>query len=263
MATSKRRNRKKKAATAVNITIIQVLIACVVPIIAGILLQTLAAGEFRLQPGNNAPMMAGIGLGSWVLGLRWFGITGLGLRGRRPLFSSIGFATLGWIVLFAVRFFFISLDPGGMNPSGAGRIFLYMLLFEGFAIQLWAFGLLFRVFTEWRGGLPAVFGSGAMFGLAAFALFHEGALGSDFFALVYFIAWGALYGIIRLRTGSILGSVLIQALHSFTVWEVLAAPNPLPAADVANLPQLFIVAAVGYAIIIWRLWPKELDDYRI
>ena len=79
----------------------------------------------------------------------------------------------------------------------------------------------------------------------------------------YFVVWGNLYGIIRLRTGSILGSVLIQALHSFTVWEVLAAPNPLPIVDVANLPQLYLVAGIGYAVIIWRLWPKEAADYRI
>lgn len=256
-------NQSKKRQTAVSITIFHVMLALIIPLGAGLLLQTLAAGELRLEAGNNAPLLAGIGLGGWVLGLRWFGLNGLGLRGKRPLFSSIGFATLGWIVLFVVRFFFISLDPEGMNPNGAGRIFFYLLIFEAFAMQLWTFGLLFHVFAEWRGGLPAVFGSGVVFGIAAFLLFREGAFSSEWTAVAYFIAWGVLYGIIRLRTGSILGSVLIQGLHSFTVWEVMAAPNPLPSADVANLPSLYLVALVGYAIIIWRLWPKEADDYRI
>lgn len=264
---SKRRSKSRKGnpttKTAVSITIFHVIAALVVPILVGVLLQTLAGGGFVLRAGNNAPLLAGIGLGSWVLGLNWFGLTGLGLRGRRPLFSSIGFATLGWMALLLTRFIFISLNPEGMNPSGTGRAFIYLLLFEAFAMHLWAFGLLFRVFFEWRGGLAAVFASGAVFGVAAFLLFREATIAENYFALIYFIAWGVLYGIIRLRTGSILGSVLIQTLHSFTVWDVLATINPLPEADVANLPIFYLVTAALYAIIVWRLWPKEQADYRV
>lgn len=262
---SKRRttNRGHARKTAVSINIFYVLAALALPVLAGVLLQTVAGGGFVLQPGNSAPLLAGIGLGSWLLGLSWFGLAGLGLRGKRPLFSSIGFATLGWVLLLVTRFVFISLNPDGINPSGAGRTFVYLLLFESFAVQLWTFGLLFRVFTEWRSGLPAVFGSGVIFGLTAFLLFREALIADDFFALVYFIAWGVLYGIIRLRTGSILGSVLIQALQSFTIWVVLATIDPLPAADIATLPMFYLVSAAGFAVIIWRLWPKQAGDYRV
>lgn len=262
---SKRRTTKPGQAkeTAVSINIFYVIAALLLPIVAGVLLQSVAGGGFTLQPGNNAPLLAGIGLGSWLLGLNWFGLAELGLRGKRPLFSSIGFATLGWLLLLVTRFVFLSLDPEGMNPNGAGRIFLYLLMFEAFAVQLWTFGLLFRVFTAWRGALPAAFGSGAMFGVTAFVLFREAQIADDLFALLYFVVWGVLYGVIRLRTGSILGSVLIQALQSFTVWVVLAIIDPLPPADAANLALFYLVSAAGYAVIIWRLWPKEAGDYRV
>lgn len=247
--------------SAISISIGHVLLAYVLPILAGVLLQSVAGGRLTLPGGNNAPFLAGIGLGGWLLGLQWFGIRGMGLRGKRPLFASIGFATLGWVILFAVRFYFLSWNQS--EPTGAFRLFFYLLVFEAFAMQLWAFGLLFHVFTRWRGGLPAVFGSGITFGIVAFWLFREAAFSSDLSALVYFIVWGCLFGMIRLRTGSILGSVLIQALSSFTVWDVFAVFRPLPVNDVANLPWLYFAASIGYALVIWRLWPKQADDYRI
>lgn len=263
MSSAKRTRRKNRSKTAVVITLPQLLAACILPPVAGWMLQSVAGGGFVIEPGNMAPFFAGIGLISWVLGIRWFNMKEMGLRGKRPLFSSIGFATLGWVILFIVRFIFISLDPEGMNPTNAGRTFVYLLLFEGFAVQLWTFGLLFRLFSGLRSGIAAVFGSGIIFGIVAFLFFREGSFDNSAIALIYFIAWGVLYGIIRLRTGSLLGSVLIQALHTFTVWDVLAAPVPLPAADVANLAALYLTATLGYAIIVWRLWPKEAADLRI
>ncbi len=207
--------------------------------------------------GSNAPVLAGIGVASWFLGLFWYGLPQMGLRGGRPLFAGIGFATLGWLAFLLFRFTFISLN---LNAADSGRSFIYLLLFEAFAVQLWAFGLLFRTLAEWRGALTAAIGSGIGFGAVAFVLFQE-AYSSDMISLLYFLVWGAYYGIIRLRTGSFLGAMLIQTLHSFTVWVAL---GPLPVLTPADrLPTVYLLSALVYLVVIWRLWPKEAADYRV
>lgn len=209
------------------------------------------------REGSNAPILGGIGVASWFLGLFWYGLPGLGLRGGRPLFAGIGFATLGWLAFLLFRFTFISLN---LNAAESGRSFIYLLLFEAFAVQLWAFGLLFRGLVEWRGPLAAAIGSGIGFGAVAFVLFQE-AYSSDMISLLYFLVWGIFYGIIRLRTGSFLGSMLVQTLHSFTVW---VAFGPLPALTPADrLPTVYLLTGLVYLVVIWRLWPKEEADYRV
>ncbi len=54
--------------------------------------------------------------------------------------------------------------------------------------------------------------------------------------MLYFLVWGVLYGIIRLRTGSILGVVLVQALASFTAWYVFQPPADMTTTGLANGP---------------------------
>lgn len=207
--------------------------------------------------GSNAPILGGVGVASWFLGLFWYGLPEMGLRGGRPLFAGIGFATLGWLAFLLFRFTFISLN---LNAADSGRSFIYLLLFEAFAVQLWAFGLLFRGLAEWRGPLTAAVGSGIGFGAVAFVLFQE-AYSSDIISLLYFMVWGVFYGIIRLRTGSLLGTMIIQTLHSFTVWVALGPMPVLTPAD--RLPTVYLLAALVYLVVIWRLWPKEETDYRV
>ena len=101
--------------------------------------------------------------------------------------------------------------------------------------------------------------SGLLFGLVATLLFQESTSGSQF-SIIYFIVWGILYGIIRLRTGSLLGTVLIQSLQTFSAW--IALP-PYPKPQPAQLQSLYLFATIAYVIIIWRLWPKEEEDYRV
>ncbi|WP_420645522.1 type II CAAX prenyl endopeptidase Rce1 family protein [Candidatus Leptofilum sp.] len=209
------------------------------------------------RQGSNAPILGGVGVASWFLGLFWYGLPGLGLRGGRPLFAGIGFATLGWLAFLLFRFTFIALN---LDATESGRSFIYLLLFEAFAMQLWAYGLLFRSLAEWRGGLTAAVGSGVAFGAVAFVLFQE-AYANDLPSLLYFMVWGVFYGLIRLRTGSFLGTLLIQTLHSFSVWVAL---GPLPVLTPADrLPTVYLLSGLVYLIVIWRLWPKEEADYRI
>lgn len=209
----------------------------------------------------QVPTLATLGITSWFMGLMWYGLPGLGLRGKRPLFASIGFAVLAWIPFLVLRFFLVALNPDTPIGRGslAGQSFFYLLLFEAFAVQLWAFGLVFRTLAEWRGALTAAVGSGILFGMVAFALFQESFVSRPI-SLIYFMVWGILYGFIRLRTGSILGIVLVQALHSFTAWIVFLPPAE---PDVGQLQSLYLTASVVYLLVTWRLWPKEEEDYRV
>ncbi|MFQ5400071.1 MAG: type II CAAX prenyl endopeptidase Rce1 family protein [Anaerolineae bacterium] len=229
-----------------------VLGAAIVGVFIGSFLADATGRQYAL-----APVMAATGLISWFLGLRWYGLAGLGLRGRRPFFAGIGFAVLGWVAFLLFRFAFVLIR--GFGPAGSGQAFVYLLLFEALAVQLWTFGLLFRSLADWRGPMTAAIGSGIIFGTAAALLFQESFISSPS-SYLYFILWGVLYGIIRLRTGSLLGTAVVQALHSFTAWVVMA---PQPELAAGQLQSLYLAAGVAYLVIIWRLWPKREKDYRV
>ena len=245
---SKRKQSSLKARTSLPVHI-RILLTLLLPFALILILGN--------QEGSNAPILGGIGVASWFLGLFWYGLPGMGLRGGRPLFAGIGFATLGWLGFLLFRFSFISLN---LDAADSGRSFVYLLLFEAFAMQLWAFGLLFRGLAEWRGGLTSAIGSGIAFGAVAFVLFQE-AYVSDIPSFIYFMVWGIFYGIIRLRTGSFLGAMLIQTLHTFSVWVAL---GPLPVLTPPDrLPTVYLLSGLVYLVVIWRLWPKEEADYRV
>jgi hypothetical protein len=228
--------------------------------VAGAIVASLLAGGVGTAVSDQsalAILFAGLGLVSWFLGLRWYGLAGMGLRSHRALYAGIGFAALGWLVFLLLRFIFVRIV--GFGPANSTRSFIFLLLFEAFAVQIWTYGLLFRALADWRGGLTAAVGGGIVFGAAAYLLFQESYTGA-FVSIAYFILWGILYGIIRLRTGSLIGIAVIQALHSFTAWVVMvpqAPPQP------SELQTLYLAASAAYLILIWRLWPKVEEDYRI
>jgi hypothetical protein len=228
--------------------------------VAGAIGVSLLAGGLGTAVSDQstlAILFAGLGLVSWFLGLRWYGLPGLGLRGHRALYAGIGFAALGWLAFLLLRFIFVRIV--GFGPAGSTRSFIFLLLFEAFAVQLWTFGLLFRALADWRGGLTAAIGSGIVFGAVAYLLFQESFTGS-LVSFVYFVLWGILYGIIRLRTGSLIGIVVVQAMQSFTAWVVMVPEAP---PQLNELQSLYLAASAAYLILIWRLWPKLAEDYRI
>ncbi len=137
---------------------------------------------------------------------------------------------------------------------------VYLILFEGFATQVWTFGLFFRALSDWRGPLTAAVGSGLLFGMVAFIFFQESFYG-NITSLIFFSLWGVFYGIIRLRTGSILGTILIQAMQSFTAWVVMI-PAQIPP-NQAAMQTVYFLTSITFLIFIWRLWPKEASDYRV
>jgi membrane protease YdiL (CAAX protease family) len=237
----------------------RVVLSLILPIIGAVLINLIATGSPRLggdEPGEIVLQLAGAGLVSWFLGLFWYGLPGSGLRFGRPLYASIGFAVLAWVIFLAVR---LTVEVESYSGSDSGRTFLYLLLFEAFCVQLWTFGVFFRSVADWRGPLTAAVSSGLLFGAIAFLFFQESftTLPSS---LLFFATWGVLYGIIRLRTGSLLGTVIVQAMQSFTGWQVMVPMDP---PDTGQLRILYLATSALYAIVIWRLWPKEEDDYRV
>jgi hypothetical protein len=245
---------KRAAGQRVALAILLPLAAAVV---AALIVANVSGSSAVSGQASTAVIMSVVAVTSWLLALRWYGLAGLGLRGGRPLYAGIGFASLAWFVFLILRIFFVEISPVG--PGNSARSYFYLLLFEAFATQLWAYGLVFRAVADWRGPLAAAMAGGLLFGLAATLLFQESFAGSQF-SIIYFIIWGILYGIIRLRTGSILGTVLVQSLQTFSAWVALP---PLPKPQPAQLQNLYLVATIAYLVIIWRLWPKKEDDYRV
>ena len=238
----------------------RVVLALLLPITGAALFGLLAGGSATVtedSQSGRALQFAGAGLASWFVGWRWYGLKGLGLRGGRPLTAGIGFATLAWLAFIVVRFVAVEVSAYG-SPEGA-RTFIFILLFEAFCSQLWAFGLFFRSVADWRGPLTAAISSGILFGAVAFLFFQE-SFTTIASSLLYFTVWGVVYGVIRLRTGSFLGPVIVQALQSWTAWYVMAPLDPVNSSEQRNL---YLITSAIYLVIIWRLWPRQESDYRV
>lgn len=239
----------------------RVILAIILPLAAALVTSLIVGSLVEVNElssqATTAVLLSSIAIVSWLIGVRWYGAQGMGLRGGRPLYAGIGFAVLGWIIFLLIRLFFV--DVLTLAPSSPGRTYIYILLFEALATQIWTFGLLFHAVSDWRGPLTAAITGGILFGLVAASLFQEAFRGTQL-SLIYFIVWGILYGIIRLRSGSLWGTVLVQSLHSFSVW---VAFTPFPRPDPGQLQSMYLTAAVAYSIVIWRLWPKKEEDYRV
>lgn len=251
----------KNTQTSTSPVALRVFFALVFPLLGSVLFSGIVialTGTPDDAQRQTALQLAGVGLVAWFLGINWYRIPGMGLRGHRAMYAGIGFAVLGWLAFFIVRFATVAGEI--INLPNSGQTFIYLLLFEAFCTQLWAFGLFFRAAADWRGPLTAAIASGILFGLAAFLLFEESFPNPTILSFIYFTTWGILYGLIRLRTGSIIGTVIIQALHSWTAWQLFA---PVNQPDPSQLGNLYLISSILYLIIIWRLWPKKEEDYRV
>lgn len=255
----------KDSPSAITSNALRVFFTLILPLLGSFIFSAIVVafvGEAKDAQRETSLQLAGIGLTTWFLGLFWYRLPGMGLRGHRALYAGIGFAVLGWVAFFVVRFATVAGEI--VNMPNSGQTFFYLLVFEAFCTQLWAFGLFFRAVSDWRGPLTAAIASGILFGTAAFLLFEESFDYESIFAvlpaIIYFVVWGMLYGIIRLRTGSIIGMIIVQALHSWTAWQLLA---PINEPDPSQLGNLYLVSTILYLIIIWRLWPKKEEDYRV
>lgn len=235
----------------------RVAVSLFAPIAVAFMVLTALGMAVSLDQGGLTPVFLGaIGLVSWFLGQNWYGLEGLGLRGKRPFFAGLGFAFLPWLPLLLLR---LNVDSSGTTSAGVGTAFVYLLLFEGFCIHLWLFGLFFRSAADWQSPLFSALLSGLLFGILSFLLFQE-SYETNLSAALYFALWGLFYGLVRLRTGSVLGAMLVQPLQSLTAWYILLPDLPPEPGEFLNL---YLGMGVVYALLIWRLWPNEESDYRV
>ncbi len=266
---AKRRKSKKSEPTGSNSN---VAIAIGVPLLGSLLLGQ-AVISLTGAPGDSLSrssiVLAALGMISMFYGMQKYGTPGMGLRGGRPMFAGSGFAFMGWVAILILRFIYIAIDESSMLVEPLFPIFTYLFLFEAFAVQVWAFSLVFKSVSDAFGGLTAAVVSGLAFAAIGFYFFQESFYLTQMFTsgwltlmgVLYMATWGIFYGMIRLRTGSILGIVLVQAMQSLTVWELIP---PFQFVNESNLnPLFFSITGIIYAVLIWRLWPTELSDYRI
>ncbi|MFT7586281.1 MAG: hypothetical protein ACI9EW_002712 [Cellvibrionaceae bacterium] len=271
-AMSKKSKKNKVSQDRPPENIFNVAFAIGVPLLGALFLGQAIIGLSGASDGSLASssiVLAGLGLISMFYGMQKYGTGGMGLRGGRPMFAGLGFTFLGWVAILILRIFYIDIDEGSLLVQALSPIFFYLLIFEAFAVQLWAFSLVFKSVSDMWGGLTAAVVSGLLFAGVAFFFFQEarfleplfGSVWLTIVAILYMATWGILYGMIRLRTGSILGIVIVQAMQSLTVWELIP---PFEIINETNYnPLFFTVTGIFYAVLIWRLWPTELDDYRI
>lgn len=244
---------------------VRVAISIGVPLLGAILLSAVVGiivGRQMIEPGERAGtalLLGWVGALSFLLGARWYGPAGLGLRGGRPLYASIGFAVLGWVTFLLLRLVLLQSSTEQVVATQSGRAFFYLLVFEALCLQLWLFGLVFRSLADWRGPLTAALTSGVLFAMVAVQFFQESYISGPQ-AFLFFLAWGVFYGLIRLRTGSFIGTVIIQAMQSLTSWYILLPQSP---PDISQLRNLYLAAGIVFAFFIWRLWPAEEGDYRV
>lgn len=210
--------------------------------------------SFEFLTANNGIILATLGLVSLIVGRRWYPISELGIRGGRPFFAGFGFAFLGWIGFLLARLIAVEIDPNFVR-GGLGITYLFLLIFEAICVQLWIFGLLFRVLNERYSPLASAIFSGVAFGFAGFLLFQEAFFNR--LSILYFVVWGLFYAIIRLRSGSWVGIALAQSLQTLTAWHLL------PATDLISLVYLYGISGFIYIIVIWRLFPKTTADFRV
>lgn len=234
---------------------IRVLLAISLPLLVGLPVSALLQRFLNIALTPRQWDLLAIGIVALVMGLVEYDREGLGLRGARPLMSSIGFAFMGWVVLLLARFIAVFISGSATN---LGIIFLKLLLIEAFCVQIWTFGLIFRAVAEWRTPVTAMAQSGIVYGVVAFLFFGEASIAySNNLSLLFFLIWGVFYGVIRLRTGSLLGTVLVQALQSLTVWHFMLPQEPI------SLGYLYGIAGVGFLFFTWRLLPKYQSDLRV
>ena len=250
MGTKKRLITTQKSKT--NDMVARLLLVIIWPIVFGGIARATTIGLPLFEAFPSAPVLVAIGAAAFVLGRRWYSSAELGLRGGRPMMAGGGFAFLGWVSLLLARFIYAGVGKTGSN---LGEIYLYLLLCEALCAQIWVYGVFFRVIADWRGAITATWWSAILYGLVAFQLFAE-SYDRPKWVLLYFLVWGMLYAIIRLRTGSLWGTVLVQSIQTLTVWQLFPPVEPAFA-------WIYGMSAILYIVLIWRLIPKYVSDLRV
>jgi membrane protease YdiL (CAAX protease family) len=167
-----------------------------------------------IQSAAYLYVLVGVG----VIGLRRWSWDKLGINLRGLSLSLLCGAVLIVLRVVAQSAFRLPMEflPFQLWPFLANVVFYFCLV--GFVEELLFRGLLFRALEDWRGPLSAVIGSSI-----AFAVWHIGWAGP--LIIGHFII-GLMFGLIRYRSGSIIGLIIIHGLDDLLAVETADPITP-------------------------------------
>jgi membrane protease YdiL (CAAX protease family) len=129
--------------------------------------------------------------------------------------------------------------------------FIFYFCFVGFVEELLFRGLLFRALEDWKGPWWAVVGSSA-----AFAVWHIGWAGP---LMIGHFVIGLFLGLVRWRSGSIPGLILVHGLNDFLASQTA---NPVStdrilqalAGGTMNIPWIVLGDCIFFGAVIFLVW---------
>jgi len=153
--------------------------------------------------------------GSLVIGLRRWSLDELGVN-IKGFWLSLA---CGLAIVTGRSLAILSVDwnqtPPQLSPLRLVGEFVFDFALVGVGQELLYRGLIYRAFEEWHGTRWAIWGSSICFGL-----WH---LGGGPLIILATALYGVIFALLRWRTGSILGAILVHGLMDFEV--ILLLPN--------------------------------------
>jgi membrane protease YdiL (CAAX protease family) len=191
--------------------------------------------------------------GSLVIGLRRWSLDQLGVN-RKGLWLGLA---CGLAVVAGRTLVILSVDWNvprpQFRPLGLAGEFVFDFALVAIGQELLYRGLIYRAFEDWRGTRWAIWGSSICFGF-----WH---LGGGPLIIVATAFYGLIFALIRWRTGSILGAILVHGLVDFTTALLLPLQNiDLATMGRPNIPHpswmiLGLVLIAAPPIYLWLLHP--------
>ena len=190
--------------------------------------------------------------GSLVIGLRRWSLDELGVN-CKDLWLGL---TCGLVIVTGRTLVILSVAWNLPTPQislwrSVGE-FVFDFALVGVGQELLYRGLIYRAFEDWRGTCWAIWGSSICFGL-----WH---LGGGPLIILATVLYGLIFALLRWRTGSILGAILVHGLIDFTTALLL------PEIDFAKLgrpsiPHPFwmgfgLILIISAPIYLWLFHPR-------
>jgi membrane protease YdiL (CAAX protease family) len=195
--------------------------------------------------------------GSLVIGLRRWSLDELGVKRRGlwlGLVCGLAIVTGRTLVIISVDW---NLPPPQLSPLRLVGEFVFDFALVGIGQELLFRGLIYRAFEDWRGTRWAIWGSSICFGF-----WH---LGGGPLIITTTTLYGLIFALLRWRSSSILGTILVHGLMDFA--GMLLLPNT----DVVNLGRLNIahlswmifglVLIIAPPIYLWLFHPRAKRSF--
>ena len=197
--------------------------------------------------------------GSLVIGLRRWSLDGLGVNRKGiqlSLACGLAIVTGRTLAILSVDW---NLPPPQFSPLRLVGEFVFDFALVGVGQELLFRGLIYRAFEDWRGTSWAIWGSSICFGF-----WH---LGGGPVIIIATALYGLIFALLRWRTGSILGAILVHGLIDFAAALLL----PLQNIDFAslgrpNIPHPFwmifgLVLIIAPPIYLWLFYPHTKRSF--